>query len=75
MGQKVIVSNDGFFSLFRPTMCLRCIQKLVKSTTGRPRTSYLAYIQQLLGYEKGSIQADLIATLAEDRSAWRSLDL
>ena len=28
-----------------------------------PRTSYLAYIQWLLGYEEGSIQADQIATL------------
>ena len=42
---------------------------------GRPCTSYLAYIQRLLGYEEGSIQADQIATLAKvkDRSAWRSL--
>ena len=40
---------------------------------GRPRTSYLAYIQRLLGYEEGVIQADQIATLAKDRSAWRSL--
>ena len=32
-GQKVIVSNDGFRSYFRPTMCLRCIEKLVKSST------------------------------------------
>ena len=39
---------------------------------GRPRTSYLAYIQRLLGYEEGSIQADQIATLAKDRSARRS---
>ena len=31
---------------------------------GRPCTSYLAYIQRLLGYEEGSIQADQIATLA-----------
>ena len=36
---------------------------------GRPRTSYLAYIQRLLGYEEGCIQADQIATLAKDRSA------
>ena len=40
---------------------------------GRPRTSYLAYIQRLLGYEEGSIQADKIATLAKDQSAWKSL--
>ena len=40
---------------------------------GRPRTSNLTYIQRLLGYEEGSIQADQIATLAKDRSAWRSL--
>ena len=39
----------------------------------RPRTSYLAYIQRLLKYEEGSIQANQIATLAKDRSAWRSL--
>ena len=36
---------------------------------GRLRISYLAYIQRLLGYEEGSIQADQIATLAKDRSA------
>ena len=34
MGQKVIVSYDGFRSQFMPTMCLRCIKRLVKSTTG-----------------------------------------
>ena len=40
---------------------------------GRPRTSYLVYIQRLLWYEEGSIQADQIATLAKNQSAWRSL--
>ena len=33
----------------------------------------LAYIQYLLGYKEGSIQADQIAMLAKDWSAWRSL--
>ena len=37
---------------------------------GRPRTSYLAYIQRLLGHEEGS---DQIAPFAKDQSAWRSL--
>ena len=40
---------------------------------GRPRTSSLAYIQQLLGQEEGSIQADQTATLAKDQNARRSL--
>ena len=40
---------------------------------GRPRTSYLAYIQRVLGYDEGMIQADQIAKLAEDRCAWRNL--
>ena len=40
---------------------------------GPPCTSYLAYIQRLLGYEEGSIQADQIAMLARDGSPWRSL--
>ena len=40
---------------------------------GRPHTSYLAYIQRLLGYEEGGIQADQIATLAKEKSARRIL--
>ena len=40
---------------------------------GRPPTSYLVYIQHLLGYQEGSITADQIATIAKDQSAWRSL--
>ena len=44
-----------------------------KRRPGRPRTSYLAYIQRVLGYDKGMIQAEQIATLAKDRCAWRNL--
>ena len=50
-----------------------CIPPHGNRRPGRPRTSYLAHIQRLLGYEESSIQADQIATLAKDRSAWRSL--
>ena len=39
----------------------------------RPRTSHLTYIQHMLGYEGGMIQAYQIAILAKDQSAWRSL--
>ena len=37
-----------------------------KRRPGRPRTSYLAYIQRVLGYDKDEMAADEIATLAKD---------
>ena len=40
---------------------------------GRPRTSYISYINQVLGYDKHEMSADQIATIAQDRSAWRNL--
>ena len=44
-----------------------------KRKPGRPSTSYITYIQRLLGYQEVEISADEIATLAEDRCAWRNL--
>ena len=40
---------------------------------GRPSTSYLKYIQRLLGDNEGMFQERQIATLATDRRAWRKL--
>lgn len=44
-----------------------------KRRPGRQKTSYLAYIQNLLGDNSNLLQADAIAKLALDRSAWRKL--
>ena len=44
-----------------------------KRKPGRPRTSYLACIQLLLGYNEDELLADQIATLAIDRCALRKL--
>ena len=44
-----------------------------KRRPGRPRTSYLTYIQQILGDNEGNMQVKQIAALAEDRRAWRNL--
>ena len=44
-----------------------------KWTPGRPHTSYITYLQRLLGYHDVDISADEIATLAVDRCVWRNL--
>ena len=44
-----------------------------KRKPGRPRTSYLAYIQRLFGYNEDELLADQTVTLAIDRYAWRKL--
>ena len=44
-----------------------------KRRPGRPRTSYLSYIQHVLGYTEDEMPASTIATLAQDRSAWKNL--
>ena len=44
-----------------------------KRRPGRPRTSYPAYVQRVLGYDEGMISTEQIAPLAQDRSAWRRL--
>ena len=44
-----------------------------KRRPGRPRTSYQSYIKRLLGYDEDDMSADQIATLAQDRCAWRNL--
>ena len=42
---------------------------------GRPCTSNITYIQRVLGYNEVEMSADEIATLAENRCAWRSLGI
>ena len=44
-----------------------------KRRPGRPRTTYLSYINHVLGYDEHEMSADQIATIAQDRSAWRNL--
>ena len=44
-----------------------------KRRPGRPRTSYQSYIKRLLGNDEEDMSADQIATLAQDRCAWRNL--
>ena len=39
----------------------------------RPRTSYLTYVQRLLGDNEGAMQEQLITALGDDRRAWRNL--
>ena len=46
---------------------------MAKRRPGRPRTSYQSYIKRLLGYDEDDMSADQIATLAQDRCAWRNL--
>ena len=38
---------------------------------GRPRTSYLTYVQRLLGDNEGEMQEQQIVALADDRRAWK----
>ena len=49
------------------------IPSLGKRRPGRPRTSYVSYINHVLGYDKHEMSADQIATIAQDRCAWRKL--
>ena len=44
-----------------------------KRRPGRPRTSYLSYINRILGYDELEMSAELIATAAQDRRAWKNL--
>ena len=44
-----------------------------KKRPGRPRTSYLNYVQRLLGDNEGAMQEQQIATFADDRRAWSNL--
>ena len=49
------------------------IPTIGKRRPGRPCTSYLNYVQRLLGYNEGAMQEQQIAALADDRRAWRNL--
>ena len=49
------------------------IPTIGKRRPGRPRTSYLNYVQRLLGDNEGAMQEQQIAAFADDRSAWRNL--
>ena len=49
------------------------IPTIGKRRPGRPRTSYLNYVQRLLGDNEGAMQEQQIAAFADDRCAWRTL--
>ena len=49
------------------------IPTIGKRRPGRPRTSYLNYVQRLLGNNEGAMQEQQIAAFADDRRAWRNL--
>ena len=49
------------------------IPTIGKRRPGRRRTSYLTYVQRLLGDNKGAMQEQQIVALADDRRAWRNL--
>ena len=49
------------------------IPTIGKKRPGRPRTSYLTYVQRLRGDNEGAMQEQQIATLADDCDAWRNL--
>ena len=53
------------YSLYIPT--------IGKRRPGRPHTSYLNYVQRLLGDNEGAMQEQQIAAFADDRRAWRNL--
>ena len=48
------------------------IPTIGKRRPGRPRTSYLNYVQRLLGDNEGAMQEQQIAAFADDRRAWRN---
>ena len=50
-------------------ICVLCTTSWQRKP-GHPRTSYITYIQRVLGYHEVDISA---ATLAEDQCAWRNL--
>ena len=49
------------------------IPTIGKMRPGRPHTSYLTYVQRLLGDNEGAMQEQQIATVADDRRAWKNL--
>ena len=49
------------------------IPTIGKRRPGRPRTSYLNYVQRLLGDNEGAMQEQQITAFADDRRAWRNL--
>ena len=49
------------------------IPTIGKRRHGRPRTSYLNYVQRLLGDNEGAMQEQQIAAFADDRCALRNL--
>ena len=49
------------------------IPTIGKRRPGRPHTSYLNYVQRLLGDNEGAMQEQQIAAFADDRHAWRNL--
>ena len=65
LGHILRMSKEGparRYDLYIPTIGKR-----------RPRTSYLTFVQRLLGDNEGAVQEQQIAALADDRRAWRNL--
>ena len=61
-------------SLLEDMLCTFYILPTIgKRRPGRPRTSYLNYVQRLLGDNEGTMQEQQIAAFADDRCAWRNL--
>ena len=79
MALQHLVSTHIFFYITKKfkTLYLNCYcpfwAQLRPAWPGRPRTSYLAYIRHLLGYEEGIMQVVQKAMLAKNGNAWRSL--
>ena len=49
------------------------ILNIGKRRPGRSHTSYLTYVQRLLGDNEGEMQEQQLAALADDCRAWRHL--
>ena len=68
LGHILIMSKEEparRYALYIPT--------IGKRRPGQPRTSYLNYVQRLLGDNEGAMQEQQVAAFADDRLAWRNL--
>ena len=64
------VLNTTIYSMTRYALYIPTIGK---RRPGRPPTSYLNYVQRLLGDNEGAMQEQQFAAFADDRHAWRNL--
>ena len=65
--------KEGLYHLCLKLIYILYIPTIGKRRPGRPRTSYLNYVQRLLGDNEGAMQEQQIAAFADDRCAWRNL--